>query len=141
MSKLKKVLSIVTITLVSAVIQLYAEKTPVEDLYSYTLDNDLSLFVAEDHSVPLVYIDIAVRAGATTQTPETAGLFHLYEHMMFKGNELYPNAAAVQRAVKDMGVSKWNAFTQVDCVHYYFTLLLTSWRMEWHSGMQQSVLL
>lgn len=122
MSKLKKVLSIVTITLVSAVIQLYAEKTPVEDLYSYTLDNDLSLFVAEDHSVPLVYIDIAVRAGATTQTPETAGLFHLYEHMMFKGNELYPNAAAVQRAVKDMGVSKWNAFTQVDCVHYYFTL-------------------
>ncbi|MCR5761865.1 MAG: insulinase family protein [Treponema sp.] len=122
MKQLKKFLAFVAAFLLSSALTVYAEKTPIEDLYQYKLDNGLFLFVAENHSVPLVYIEIAVRAGATTQTPENAGLFHLYEHMMFKGNELYKNSAAVQRAVKDMGVSKWNAYTEIDCVHYYFTL-------------------
>ena len=122
MKKFRQLLCAVAVLLVSSAMTLAAKETPIEDLYQYKLDNGLELFVAENHSVPLVYIEIAVKAGATTQTPETAGLFHLYEHMMFKGNELYPNSAAVQRAVKDMGVSKWNAYTEIDCVHYYFTL-------------------
>ncbi len=119
---MKKLFLLVFGALLLSAQMVFAEKTPVENLHEYTLENGLSLFVAENHSVPLVYVEIAVRAGATTQTPETAGLFHLYEHMMFKGNELYRDAAAVQRAVKDMGVSKWNAYTEVDCVHYFFTL-------------------
>lgn len=100
----------------------FADKTPVENLYQYTLDNGLTLFVNENHSVPLAYIEIAVRAGATTQTPETAGLFHLYEHMMFKGNELYPDAASVQNAIQDLGVASWNGTTGVDHVNYFFTI-------------------
>lgn len=122
MKLLKSLLAATVALVLTSAVSVFAEKTPIDDLYQYTLDNGLSLFVAENHSVPLVYIEIAVKAGATTQTPETAGLFHLYEHMMFKGNDLYTNSAAVQRAVKDMGVSKWNAYTEIDCVHYYFTL-------------------
>ncbi len=97
-------------------------KTPVENLFQYTLDNGLDVFVAENHSVPLVYIEIAVKAGAITQTPETAGLFHLYEHMMFKGNELYKDAASVQRAISDLGVTNWNGTTSTNCVNYFFTI-------------------
>lgn len=100
----------------------FAEKTPVNDLYQYNLENGLTLFVAENHNVPLVYIEIAVRAGAVTQTPETAGLFHLYEHMMFKGNALYPDAASFDRASQDMGVSGKNGSTGIDCVNYFFTV-------------------
>ncbi|MBR1911046.1 MAG: insulinase family protein [Treponema sp.] len=122
MKQVKKFMVVFATIVLSSMLTLAAKETPIDDLYEYKLDNGLSLFVAENHSVPLVYIEIAVKAGATTQTPETAGLFHLYEHMMFKGNELYTNSAAVQRAVKDMGVSKWNAYTEIDCVHYYFTL-------------------
>ncbi|MBR1911375.1 MAG: insulinase family protein [Treponema sp.] len=122
MKLLKNLLAATVALVLTSAVSVFAEKTPIDDLYQYKLDNGLSLFVAENHSVPLVYIEIAVKAGATTQTPETAGLFHLYEHMMFKGNELYTSSAAVQRAVKDMGVSKWNAYTEIDCVHYYFTL-------------------
>ena len=51
----------------------------------YRLDNGLTLFVAEKHTVPLVYIEIAVRAGAVTQTEKSAGIFHLYEHIMCQG--------------------------------------------------------
>ena len=99
-----------------------AEKTPVKNLHRYTLDNGLSLFVAENHSVPLSYIEIAVKCGAFTQDKENAGLFHLYEHMMFKGNSLFPNAASVTRALSLMGVSEWNGSTGLECVNYYFTV-------------------
>ena len=100
----------------------FAEKTSVENLYHYTLDNGLTVFEAENHAVPLVYIEIAVKTGAKDQTPETAGLFHLYEHMMFKGNALYKDAAQVQNALSELGVTNWNGTTGVDCVNYFFTI-------------------
>ncbi len=105
-----------------AVTAVFAEKTSVENLYQYTLDNGLSVFEVENHAVPLVYIEIAVRAGAKDQTPETAGLFHLYEHMMFKGNALYKDAAEVQHALSELGVTNWNGTTGIDCVNYFFTI-------------------
>ncbi len=100
----------------------FAEKTPVENLYEYTLPNGLSLFVAENHSVPLAYVEVAVKCGAYTQDRNTAGLFHLYEHMMFKGNRLYRNAAEVTDALSDLGVANWNGTTDIECVNYYFTV-------------------
>ncbi|MCR5623212.1 MAG: insulinase family protein [Treponema sp.] len=93
-----------------------------KNVEGYTLENGLKVFTSENHSVPLVYIEIAVRAGGVTQTPETAGMFHLYEHMMFKGNELYRDAASVQKAINDMGVTNWNGTTSPDCVNYFFTI-------------------
>lgn len=110
------------VLLVLAAAFAFADKTPVDNLYQYKLDNGLTLFVNENHNVPLAYIEIAVKAGATTQTPETAGLFHLYEHMMFKGNELYPDAASVQKAISDLGVASWNGTTGIDHVNYFFTV-------------------
>jgi len=117
--KLYTAILAVSVIFVQAV---FAEKTPIENLYEYKLDNGLTVFIAENHTVPLAYIEIAVKAGAITQTPETAGLFHLYEHMMFKGNALYPNAAAVQRALNDIGVADWNGTTGLDHVNYFFTI-------------------
>lgn len=99
-----------------------AEKTPLENVYHYTLDNGLNVFVVENHAAPLAYIEIAVKAGGITQTAENAGLFHLYEHMMFKGNTKYRDSAAVQRALSDMGVPEWNGSTGSECVNYYFTV-------------------
>lgn len=93
-----------------------------DSCYYYTLDNGLSLFVNENHTVPLTYIEIAVRAGAITQSRETAGLFHLYEHMMFKGNSRFDNSAKVQKALSDMGTASWNGTTGLECVNYFFTI-------------------
>ncbi len=118
---LKKV-SAICAALFMSVLLLHAEKTAVDRLHAYTLDNGLSVFVAENHSAPLVYIEIAVRTGAVAQTAENAGLFHLYEHMMFKGNPKYPNAQAMQRALNDMGVPSWNGTTSTDRVNYFITV-------------------
>lgn len=122
MNNLRKFYAILLAVSVFFVTSVFAEKTPVENLYQYQLDNGLTVFIAENHAVPLAYIEIAVRAGAVTQTPENAGLFHLYEHMMFKGNDLYPDAASVNKALSDMGVSNWNGTTGTDRVNYFFTI-------------------
>lgn len=104
------------------VLSSYAEKTKIAGLYRYTLDKGLELFVMENDSAPLVYIEIAVRAGAVTQTKENAGLFHLYEHMMFKGNARYANQKEAYAALNKMGVSEWNGTTSIDRVNYFFTI-------------------
>ncbi len=91
-------------------------------LQTFTLDNGLEVFVLENHTVPLARIQVTFRAGAISQAPATAGLFHLYEHMLFKGNRVYPNQTALQAAMKDLGVADWNGGTSQESVSYYFTV-------------------
>ena len=114
--------SALVVLIIFSILQLFAEETSIEHLYYYKLENGLSVFVAENHSAPLVNIEIAVRAGSIAQTKENAGLFHLYEHMMFKGNSKYANSQAMQTALNNMGVSDWNGITSVDRVNYFITV-------------------
>ncbi len=99
-----------------------AQKTPVDNLYHYTLGNGLELYVMENSAAPLAYIEIAFKAGGIAQTPETAGMFHFYEHMMFKGNSRYRTAAEVTSAYLDLGVTSWNGTTGAERVNYFFTV-------------------
>ncbi|OJF77165.1 MAG: hypothetical protein BKP49_03250 [Treponema sp. CETP13] len=126
-----------------ATFTLAAQETSVENAYNYKLDNGLELFVMENHTVPLTYIEIAVRAGGIGQDVENAGLFHLYEHMMFKGNSQYPTAAAFQKGLKSLGVSGWNGSTSSECVHYFFKIPsdLTEKGLEfWSSAIRNPLL-
>ena len=91
-------------------------------LQIFTLDNGLEVFVLENHTVPLARIQVTFRTGAISQTPQTAGLFHLYEHMLFKGNRVYPDQTALQAAMKDLGVADWNGGTSQESVSYFFTV-------------------
>lgn len=99
-----------------------AQETSIENLYKYKLKNGLELFVAENHTVPLAYIEICVRGGGIAQTEENAGLFHLYEHLMFKGNKKFKSAEEIQSALSKLGVASWNGSTSVEYVNYYFTV-------------------
>lgn len=118
--KIKK--SLICTFLLAGAVFLWAKSTPIENLYSYELKNGLELFVAENHTVPLVYIEIAVRGGGIGQTKENAGLFHLYEHMMFKGNSKYKSEQEMQAALTELGVSNWNGATSTEYVNYFFTI-------------------
>ncbi len=94
----------------------------VTGLKKFVLSNGLEVFVMENHIVPLVRIEITFRCGALTQTPETVGLFHLYEHMLFKGNRTYKTQSDFQAAMKELGVAGWNGGTSTESVTYYFTV-------------------
>lgn len=51
------------------------------------LSNGLEVIVLPDASVPIVTVELAVRNGSFTESPELNGLSHLYEHMFFKPNQ------------------------------------------------------
>lgn len=86
------------------------------------LANGLEVFAVENHAVPLATVCLVFRGGAYAQEPETAGLFHLYEHMLFDGNEKYPTQEAFMAALNRMGVTGWNGGTGTEHINYYITL-------------------
>ena len=123
---------------------LFSFETPVRGLFNYKLDNGLDVYILENSSVPLVYIEVLIKGGGFGQSEENAGLFHLYEHMMFKGNELYPDSSKVQDAIASLGVPSWNGSTSSDYVNYYFTV--PSGELEaglrfWSSALRSPLLL
>lgn len=85
------------------------------------LDNGLTVIVSPDHISPVVTICIAVKTGATCETPETNGLAHFYEHMFFKGNGALPDQTAYNRRLGELGILQ-NGTTSPEKVQYYITL-------------------
>ncbi len=53
----------------------------------FRLDNGLTVHITENHETPRFYAEIAVRAGSKHDPPETTGLAHYFEHLMFKGSD------------------------------------------------------
>lgn len=87
---------------------------------SHVVANGLTVLVVENHSVPLVTIEIAARNGSMTEPPEYNGLSHLYEHMFFKANAVIPSQEAWLARVRALGMS-WNGTTNTERVNYFFT--------------------
>jgi zinc protease len=91
-----------------------------------TLKNGLQVIVIENRSVPLVTVEIAVKNGAYTETPEYNGLSHLYEHMFFKSNEK-SRAEGYHDRPAELGMLQ-NATTREEVVNYYTTTIKTGTR-------------
>ena len=53
----------------------------------YILDNGLTVLLNEDHSKPLVFGGVVVKAGSKNDPPNHTGIAHYLEHMLFKGTE------------------------------------------------------
>jgi zinc protease len=85
------------------------------------LPNGLEIIVVPNPGVPLVTIQAAVRNGSFTESPEYAGLSHLYEHMFFKANADYPQPDEFVNRASDLG-AVFNAETREEVVNYYITL-------------------
>lgn len=84
------------------------------------LPNGLEVIVLEDHSVPLVTVELAVRNGSFTETPELNGLSHLYEHMFFKLSPEQAIKSEYLRGIDSLGIV-YNGETHEEVVNYYFT--------------------
>jgi zinc protease len=97
-----------------------AARLPEAKLISQVLPNGLEVIILEDHSIPLVTIELAVKNGSYTEPPELNGLSHLYEHMFFKQNRAIANAEDYLRTIGQMGIA-YNGTTREEVVDYYFT--------------------
>ncbi len=89
-------------------------------LQNHILANGLEIVVLEDHSVPLVTLELAVKNGSYTEPPELNGLSHLYEHMFFKANRAVANAEEYLRTIGQLGIA-YNGTTREEVVDYFFT--------------------
>jgi zinc protease len=85
------------------------------------LANGLEVIVVENHGVPLATIEIDVKNGSFTQTPEYEGLAHMYEHMFFKANSKYAEPNQFWDRASDLG-AVFNGTTDVERVNYYMTV-------------------
>ena len=101
---------------------LHAQRAELEKIIKRkVLSNGLEVIVVENHGVPLATIEVDVKNGAFTQSPEYAGLAHMYEHMFFRANAMYPESEAFVARAGDLG-AVFNGTTQEERVNYYITV-------------------
>jgi len=53
----------------------------------FTLANGLRVVLHEDHSVPLVSVNVWYHVGSARERPGRTGFAHLFEHIMFEGSQ------------------------------------------------------
>src|SRR5256886_4732304 len=52
----------------------------------FTLPNGLRVVLHEDHSVPMVTVNMWYHVGSARETEKRTGFAHLFEHLMFMGS-------------------------------------------------------
>ena len=56
-------------------------------VYSYKLDNGLTIILNEDHNTTSVFGAIAVKGGGKRDPKDATGIAHYLEHLLFKGTQ------------------------------------------------------
>lgn len=86
----------------------------------YVLDNGLKIIIHEDHSDPIVHVDVTYHVGSAREEPGRSGFAHFFEHMMFQGSD---NVADEEhfKTVSESG-GTLNGTTSKDRTNYFETL-------------------
>ena len=86
----------------------------------YRLANGLTVILHEDHSDPLVHVDVTYHVGSNREEVGRSGFAHFFEHMMFQGSA---NVADEEhfKLVSNAG-GTLNGSTNSDRTNYYETL-------------------
>jgi zinc protease len=81
--------------------------------------NDLTLIIHEDHSDPIVHVQVAYHVGSARESVRNSGFAHFFEHMMFQGSK---NVADEEhfKIISEAGGTN-NAFTAFDNTVYVNT--------------------
>jgi len=82
-----------------------------------TLPNGLQVYTVEDHKSPTVAVQVWYHVGSKDDPSGRSGFAHLFEHMMFKGNE-HLTADAFDDLTENIGGEN-NAFTAEDVTVYH----------------------
>jgi len=86
----------------------------------YKMPNGLTVIVAEDHSDPIVHVEMTYHVGSNRETPKRTGFAHFFEHMMFQGSQ---NVADEEhfKVIQTSGGSM-NGTTNRDRTNYFQTV-------------------
>ena len=83
----------------------------------FTLDNGLHVILHQDHSTPIVAVNITYHVGSKNEQPNRTGFAHFFEHLMFEGSKDVQRGEFVEYITNAGGVH--NAGTSFDQTQYY----------------------
>lgn len=92
-------------------------RIPIETL---TLDNGLRVVLSEDHTAPIVAVNLWYHVGSGNERSGRTGFAHLFEHMLFQGSEhvaANEHFELIARAGGTLNGSTW-----LDRTNYYETV-------------------
>jgi zinc protease len=90
---------------------------PIE---TFSLDNGLFVTLSEDHTAPIVAVNLWYHVGSANERPGRTGFAHLFEHMLFQGSEHVgsnEHFELIQRAGGTLNGSTW-----LERTNYYETV-------------------
>ena len=67
------------------------------------LSNGMRMLTIETPHLHTATLCLYVRAGSRYERPETTGLSHFVEHMLFRGSARYPSSFALNLAIEELG--------------------------------------
>jgi zinc protease len=112
--------ALTAVAVLVAPVALPAAVRPPKLRYEITkLANGLTVVLSEDHSTPIVHVQIWYHVGSKDERPGRTGFAHLFEHMMFKGSKNVEPEAHTSFISSVGGQS--NAYTQEDMTVYWET--------------------
>jgi zinc protease len=90
------------------------------EFQEFDLDNGLHVIIHQDHSTPIVSINITYHVGSKNEQSNLTGFAHFFEHLMFEGSQ-YIGRGEFDEYVNNAGGYN-NAATSFDQTLYYETL-------------------
>jgi len=98
-----------------------AKKLPSIPFEKYKLKNGLEVILSEDHTLPLVSVNIWYHVGPANERPGRTGFAHLFEHMMFEGSQ-HVGGKMHFSYLEGAGATDINGTTNFDRTNYYETI-------------------
>jgi len=86
----------------------------------FILPNGLRVIYSEDHSTPIVTLDVWYEVGSRNERPGRSGFAHLFEHMMFEGSAHVKKSEHGQLVERAGGT--YNGSTAEDRTNYFETV-------------------
>ena len=116
-------------------VQFTGMRIPIE---TFRLPNGLFVTLSEDHTAPIVAVNLWYHVGSANERPGRTGFAHLFEHMLFQGSAdvgANEHFELIQRAGGTLNGSTWldrtNYFETVPSNQLELVLWLESNRMGW----------
>lgn len=86
----------------------------------YKLDNGLTVLIHEDHSDPIVHVNVTYHVGSARELVGRSGFAHFFEHMMFQGSEHVADEEHFKTVTQSGGTL--NGTTNLDRTNYFETM-------------------
>ncbi len=83
----------------------------------YMLSNGMHVIIHEDHSDPIVYVDVTYHVGSAREQEGRSGFAHFFEHMMFQGSKHVADEQHFKVVTESGGTL--NGSTNTDRTNYF----------------------